>query len=206
MLLNYSLGLLAICILSIRDHYVFPPDVTHDRDMTWMVTCCQTWIINIFIPALDQNSNSNNKPLVTMGKLTTKKASVNEEWLQRAIKAVKRATDPVSVSEASEEFSVNKRTLYQRVAGTHSSAVGGYQDQQRITVAEEKAIGRWCFEQDDREFPPRLDMVKDMALHLESKRMEAGSRPLPLGKNWIRRFLTRNPSLAAKLSTQLERQ
>jgi len=185
---------------------VFPPDVTHDRDMTWMVTCCETWIISIFIPALDQNSDSNNKPLVTMGKLTTKKASENEELLQRAIKAVKRATDPVSVSEASAEFSVNKRTLYRRVAGTHSSAVGGHQDQQRITVAEEKAIGRWYFEQDDRGLPPRLDMVKDMALHLESKRMEADSHPLPRGKNWIRRFLTRNPSLAAKLSTQLERQ
>ena len=49
-------------------------------------------------------------------------------------------------------------------------------------------------------------MVKDMALHLESKSMQAGSRPLPLGKNWITRFLTRNPSLAPKLTTQLERQ
>jgi len=111
-------------------HNIFHPDVTHDRDMTWMVTFCETWIISIFIPALDQNSDSNNKPLVTMGKLTTKKASENEERLQRAIKAVKRATDDVSVSEASEEFSVNKCTLYRRVAGTHSSAVGGHQDQQ----------------------------------------------------------------------------
>jgi len=174
--------------------------------MTQMLTCCETWIISVLTPALGRSCDSNNKPLAIMGKVTSKKASEYEERLQRTIKAVKRASDPVSVPKASEEFSVNKCILYRRVAGTHTSAADGHQNQQRITVAEEKVIGRWCYKQDDRGFPPQLDMVKDMALHLESKRMAAGSHPVPLGKNWIKRFLTRNPSLAAKLSTQLERQ
>ena len=58
------------------------------------------------------------------------------------IKAVKRALDPVLVLEALEEFSVNKWTLYWRVAGTDMSAAEGQQNQQRITVVEQKANGR----------------------------------------------------------------
>jgi len=72
------------------------------------------------------------------------------------------------------------------VGVTHLSAPEGHQNQQLITVVEEKAIARWCYEQDDRGLPPQLDMVKDMTLHLESKRMAVGSHPLPLGKNWIK--------------------
>ena len=75
-----------------------------------------------------------------MYKLTTKKASENEDQLQRAIKVVKRAIDAVLVAETSEEFSVNKRTLYSRVAGTDSSAVEWYRDQPSITIAEARAI------------------------------------------------------------------
>ena len=47
-------------------------------------------------------------------------------------------------------------------------------------------------------------MVKDMAPHLEKKRL--GVLPPPRGKNWVSRFLKRYPRLALKMSTQLERQ
>lgn len=36
--------------------------------------------------------------------------------------------------------------------------------------------------------------------------MTAYSHQLPHGKNWIKQFLSHNPSLGAKLSTHLERQ
>ena len=99
---------------------------------------------------------------------------------------------------------INGRTLYRRVAGTHASRSASHQDQQRLTPAEERAIVKWCHDQDDRGFPPHLDMVKDMALHLEEHR--TGQQPTPIGKHWISRFLNRNHDLASKLSTQLERQ
>ena len=108
------------------------------------------------------------------------------------------------MAAASEAFDVKSRTLYQHLAGTTLPRAAAHEEQQRLTPPEEKAIVKWCFTQDDIGFPPRLDMVKDMAIHLESKRTTKPS--LPLGKNWISRFLRRHPDLALKLSTRLERQ
>ena len=42
-----------------------------------------------------------------------------------------------------------------------------HEAQQRLTIPEERAIVKFCLDQDDRGFPPWLDMVKDMALNLE---------------------------------------
>jgi len=80
--------------------------------MTQMLTGGEIWIISVLTPALDWSGDSNIKPLAIMGKVSSNKASEYEEQVQRVIKAVKRASDPVSVPEASEEFSVNKRSLY----------------------------------------------------------------------------------------------
>jgi len=139
-----------------------------------------------------------------MGKVNARNLSEYEEQLQRAVTATKRLKNPIPVGEAAEEFQVSKRTLYRRVAGTHRSRIESHENQQRLSKAEEAAIVRWCQRQDDNGFPPRLDMVKEMAIFLERKR--TGVEPLPVGQNWITRFLTRNPALAAKLSTRLERQ
>jgi len=126
-----------------------------------------------------------------------------EERLQGAIRAIKSGEEP-NVPAASEAFDVKRRTLYRRLAGTTVDRATAHEEQQRLTLPEEKAIVKWCFTQDDLGFPPRLDMVKDMAIKLESKR--TGKTPLALGKNWISRFLKRHPDLALKLSTRLERQ
>jgi len=139
-----------------------------------------------------------------MGKVNARNLSEYEERLQRAVTATKRLKNPIPVGEAAEEFQVSKRTLYRRVAGTHRSRIESHENQQRLSKAEEAAIVRWCQRQDDNGFPPRLDMVKEMAIFLERKR--TGVEPLPVGQNWITRFLTRNPALATKLSTRLERQ
>jgi len=126
-----------------------------------------------------------------------------EERLQAAIQAIKSGQES-NVATACEAFDVKRRTLYRRLAGTTLPRVAAHEEQQRLTPSEEKAIVKWCFTQDDIGFPPRLDMVKDMAIHLEFKR--TGEVPPPLGKNWISRFLRRHPDLALKLSSQLERQ
>jgi len=53
---------------------------------------------------------------------------------------------------------------------------------------------KWCVSQDDIAFPPRLDMIKDLVLHLEKKGL--GIPAPPLGKNWISQFLKRHPGWA----------
>ena len=119
-----------------------------------------------------------------------------------AIRAIRVGDEP-NVPAASEVFEVNRRTLYLRLVGTTMSRVEAHEEQQRLTPGKENAIVKWCFSQDDIGFPPRLDMVKDMALYLEKKRL--GVLPPPLGKNWVSRFPKRHSRLALKLSTRLER-
>ena len=139
-----------------------------------------------------------------MGRVNQRKVSEYDERLQRALKTLGSVNNPITVGEAAEEYEVNKRTLYRRIAGTHESRVISHQEQQRLTPAEESVIVKWCEEQDDRGFPPRLDMVRSMAIVLEEKR--SGTIAAPLGQKWISRFLNRHPTLASKLSCNLERQ
>ena len=104
-----------------------------------------------------------------VGRVNQHKVSEYDECLQRALKALGSVDNPITVGEAAEEYEVNKRTLYWRIAGTHESRVISHQEQQHLTPAEESAIVKWCEEQDDRGFPPRLDMVRSMAIVLEEK-------------------------------------
>jgi len=67
-----------------------------------------------------------------------------------------------SIRAAAEAVDVPKSTLYYRYTGERTSHQLAQVDNQLITVMEEKAIVAWCKEQDDRGFPPRLDMVKDI--------------------------------------------
>ena len=109
-----------------------------------------------------------------------------EECLQKAIRADQSGQES-SVTAASESFEVNRCTLYRRLAGMTVSAREAHEEQQRLTAPEEKAVVKFCFDQDDKGFPPRLDMVKDMALFLEEKR--TGVNPPPIGRKWVKQFL-----------------
>ena len=102
-----------------------------------------------------------------------------EERIQKAIRAI-RVGEELNVPAASEVFEVNRRTLYRRLGGTTLSRVEADEVQQRLTPAQENAIVKGCFSQDDIGFPPRLDMVKDMVLHVKKKRI--GVQPPPLAK------------------------
>ncbi|PWW75088.1 hypothetical protein C7212DRAFT_206062, partial [Tuber magnatum] len=68
-----------------------------------------------------------------------------------------------------------------RLAGTTVARAAAHKEQQLLTCPEETAIVKWCSRPDDIGFPPCLDMVKDMAIHLKSKR--TGMLALPLGRN-----------------------
>jgi len=102
-----------------------------------------------------------------MGRVNQQKVSEYDERLQRALKGLGSVDNPISVGETAEEYKLNKQTLYRRIAGTHESQVISHWEQPRLTPAEESAIVKWYEEQDDRGFPPRLDVVRSMAIHLE---------------------------------------
>jgi len=108
------------------------------------------------------------------------------------------------VAAAGEVYGIPCTTLYYRLLGEQRTRREGHIEQQQLTIAEEKAITKWCFEMDDRGFPPRLDMMRDMAAHLELKQLSEKGEPF--GKHWIARFLNRNSSITVKLSCSLEGQ
>lgn len=138
-----------------------------------------------------------------MGKTKPRAHDCHEELIQQAIKAVQGGLKG-GVPATVEIYGVPRTTLYYRLAGARRSRQVAHVAQQRLSESEEKAIVKWCFDINDRGFPARLDNVREMGLHLEGKRV--GGTLEPLGKNWITRFLNRHPTLAIKLSTQLERQ
>ena len=138
-----------------------------------------------------------------MARAKAQQQDEHESRVQEALRAIRGGLEG-AVAAAVELYSIPRTSLYYRLSGERKTRREGHIDQQRLTVAEEKAITKWCFDMDDRGFPPRLDMMRDMASHLEMKRL--GKMGEPFGKNWLSRFLDGNPSITVKLSCRLERQ
>jgi hypothetical protein len=91
--------------------------------------------------------------------------------------------------------------LRDRLDGVHSYQES-HRHQQQLIEHEEKSILRWCQKMDDWGFPLRLSALHGMAASLVAKR----ASHLPLGRNWLIRFLNRNPELAGRFSNRLDRE
>lgn len=105
------------------------------------------------------------------------------------------------------EYGIAGSTLNDRWKGARGRREA-HSEQQKLPPMAEKALERWCQQLDDWGFPPRMDMLREMANILVRQRAEQEGDPrlAVLGKNWITRFLDRYPDLAGKFSTQIDRQ
>jgi len=126
--------------------------------------------------------------------------SERESNIQLAMQAY-RKSESSSMREMAEKYSVPYSTLRDRLNGAQDQKTSR-EPMQLFTKQEEKAIVRWCNRLDDWGFPPKLTMVKQMAEHLIQQRV--GQQKL--GKHWLKRFLDRNPELASRFSSRLDRQ
>jgi hypothetical protein len=147
------------------------------------------------------NKLSNPRQLFTkMGHVKDRKKNEREENIQNAITHYENALQ-LFMRASAEKFDIPHSTLRDRLNGAQS-----YQEshryQQQLTEHEAKAIVRWCQKMNDWGFSPRLSAIEGMAAALIAKR----ASHLPLGKNWLTRFLNRNPELAARFSNWLERE
>jgi len=102
-----------------------------------------------------------------------------------------------------------KAEKYGLLYSTHHDQLNGAQDRkssrecmQLFTKQEEKAIVQWCNHLHDWGFQPKITLLNQMAEHLIQK--HAGQQTL--GKHWLKRFLDRNPELASRVSSRLDRQ
>jgi len=176
---------------------VYHLDPEHDPEAEWRNLTKMKQPLKAGTP-LKNRITATNMPKAKKRDTTGREARINA-----AIRALKEGRQE-SMGAAAEPFDILKSTLYYRYMGERTSRHLAQVDNQLISDLEEKAIVAWCKEQDNRGFPPRLDMVKSMALFLYEKR--TGDKRKSLGKNWITRFLNRHPDMATKFNTKLDRQ
>ena len=89
-----------------------------------------------------------------------------------------------------------------RLAGRPSRSEA-HVEQQNLTKTEEGVIVAWVLRLDTWGFPPHLKYVKDLATHFLRSH---GIRNVDLGKNWVTRFLKRNPTLETRFAVRLDKQ
>ena len=128
-----------------------------------------------------------------------RKRAQREDTIRKALKAVqtinKDGKPEMTLREASKAFGIPFSTLqgWWKSAKPHFIA---HQNQQILTVTDEKAIVRWIQSLENCGFPPKVEHVHQAA-ELIAK--------MEVGANWITRFLNRHPLLAVKFTSPMER-
>lgn len=135
-----------------------------------------------------------------MGRLKGRQKEEREEHIRLAIERYQTSKDP-SIRECAETFNIPYSTLRDRLQGKGSRR-DSHRRQQLLNEHEEKSVVAWCIRMDDWGFPLKLSLVKEMSAYLIKKR-NSGHK---LGVHWLGRFLDRNPEIASRFSSRLERQ
>ena len=129
-----------------------------------------------------------------MGQIRQRVDNSQEGLFASALEGV-RSGKIGSICAAAGRFGLKYKALRDHKQGP-ANRIGGHEDQQHLTNAEEKAIVAWIGWVDDYGWPPKLDYVKQMAIKLIKSHGIRKGEP-KLGKNWITCFLNRHPSLTA---------
>jgi DDE superfamily endonuclease/Tc5 transposase DNA-binding domain/helix-turn-helix, Psq domain len=124
--------------------------------------------------------------------------SNSEILLQQAIQALQTGQCK-SQNEAAELFQVKRSTLQNRLKGRLPRNIARRANQ-RFTLEQETFLVDWILENDAQGFPPTHARMREMAARV--LRLQGDSTPL--GKNWITRFLQRNPRVATCIGRSLD--
>ena len=123
--------------------------------------------------------------------------------METAMEAVEKGT---TVSEASRQFNVPRKTLDDRVKGRvqHGSNPG---PNTALTAEEEKALVAYLFHMAERGFPLAVNMAQAFAWAVSfrsgsNSRFNEDTGP---GKHWWRNFRARHPELTLRTSDNLDR-
>jgi hypothetical protein len=104
-----------------------------------------------------------------------------------------------SVRAAARKWRVPKSTLYGRIKGSTSLRVA-QQPKQRLSPEQESFLAEWILEQHAQGFSPSHPRVREMALRI----LQINGDAKPLGANWTRGFLQRNPHVATCIGQKIE--
>lgn len=95
-------------------------------------------------------------------------------------------------------------TLRGRLAGALPQAAANAQ-KRKLSPIEEQSLVQWILDLDRRGFPPQIIDVRRMADVLLIKRGQIPP-PLPVGKNWVSRFVNNQPELQTKWNRKFHSQ
>lgn len=130
----------------------------------------------------------------------------NEKQIQEALDGLRKGQYS-SIRAAAKAHNVSKSTLSRRMNGGKSIAESR-EDQQNLSIAEEKALLRWVSQMTAAGHPVRHGYIREMAYHMLISRHDDSANPssLPpyIGDTWVQRFLHRNPQLVTIISCTIE--
>ncbi|KAI1000588.1 hypothetical protein K3495_g7605 [Podosphaera aphanis] len=110
-----------------------------------------------------------------------------ENHLQEALKALANGQ---SLKKASSKWGVPRSTLQNRLKGVQSRDVAS-SDSQRLSLTQENCLAEWIRVQGNLGLPPTHHQFKVMAERI----LQVDGNFQPLGKNWVQKFINRNPSI-----------
>jgi hypothetical protein len=115
-----------------------------------------------------------------------------------------------SVRAAAGHYKVSHTTLLRRWKGGKNIAESR-EDQQNLTIPEEKALEKWITRMSATGNPVSQDPIREMAQEIQNnciKRLEEAGGSVQynpsIGKLWPQRFLHRHPDLATVISRTIE--
>ena len=94
---------------------------------------------------------------------------------------------------------IPRSTLQGRRAGQQPHAIA-HQNQQRLTLEQERFLVEWILEEDSRAQPPSHPRVREMATRI----LHMNGDYQPLGQLWVSHFVARNPRVASIVGRKIE--
>ena len=126
-----------------------------------------------------------------------------ESKIQQAIAGLKEGNF-TSVRRAAIFWDVPEATLRYRYKGKTKSRVDSHEEQQHLDKEQEKALCHHICRVDDCRFPLKVKMVVLFASSMIASKQE--KKKIELGAHWVQRYLKRNPQVASRIASSLDKQ
>lgn len=120
--------------------------------------------------------------------------------IEEAVQGVIRANLP-SIRATALAWDVNRSTLTRRLNGGVSRSEG-HAKQQILSITQERMLVNWILEQERLGHASTYQRVREFAAKI---RGFSGEDP-HIGKNWLTRFITRNPAIRTKIGRKIDYQ
>jgi hypothetical protein len=138
-----------------------------------------------------------------MVRKTSAKAKQNRLATEKALAGLKQGIYE-NPHEAAKETGAPERTVYRRFSGGQSIPESRASSQ-CLSPAEEKALVKWIEISAALGHPVTHPFLRELAEEIRKPRIESENLIMsPLGQDWTKRFMRRNPGLKTTIASSIE--